>query len=778
VQDAGGIRWELAFDAEDRVTNRWDANGLSVGMTYDGLGRLLSRWYPDGGVEDFGYSTNGLVAYTNQLGKTTYYTYDAARRKTAETNANLQVTQFSYDAAGDLLTLTDGKNQTTTWGYDQYGRVTNKLDQAGSVVLAYTYDPDNRLTNRWSAAKANTGYAYDPVGNLTNIAYPSSGTVKFAYDVLNRLTNMVDSLGTTRYSYDAAGQLLTEGGLFTSDTVTNTYGNRRRVGLSLQQPTGLWTNGFGWDLAGRLTNVTSPAGAFGYTYTPQYSGFSGRLVQQLSLPNGAAVTNLYDPVARLLNTVLRNSSGTTIDAAYYGYNVGNQRTAYTNAAGGRYYHYSYDPIGQITVGTSSISSENRGYAYDAAWNLHYLTNNGVLNRLLVDNKNELTNAFGPAYGYDSNGNLTAGDDSHNAYVYDDENRLVQWFWYDTDSSHLTNGALRTDFFYDGIGRLRERVEYYVQGQATNPPPQFLFGPLAQQQPAWTFNYGILYLYDGWRVIQERDSNNVPLVSYTRGLDLSGSLEGAGGIGGLLARSSGYSSGNWTSHAYYHADGNGNITCLIASNQSEVAIYRYDPFGNTLSQSGTLADANVYRFSSKEIHTNSLMYYYGYRFYDPGLQRWINRDPMEQVSFRNAIWVRNGSFTFVDNDAIGAIDPLGLWHWYNPISWPIWDPVGEAVKYVAEPVGTGADAVKCAQGIYTGVVPGIKDRYRNFDSPLDAPWMPTYGPPPITNPPAPAVPPPPKPTGPLVPVLVPGFPVPPIYVDPTKGLITPPHHQAR
>jgi hypothetical protein len=48
-----------------------------------------------------------------------------------------------------------------------------------------------------------------------------------------------------------------------------------------------------------------------------------------------------------------------------------------------------------------------------------------------------------------------------------------------------------------------------------------------------------------RVIQERDGSNNPLVSYTRGTDLSGSMEGAGGIGGLLARSSGYSSGNLT-----------------------------------------------------------------------------------------------------------------------------------------------------------------------------------------------------------------------------------------
>src|ERR1019366_6092991 len=232
----------------------------------------------------------------------------------------------------------------------------------------------------------------------------------------------------------------------------------------------------------------------------------------------------------------------------------------------------------------------------------------------VDGKNELTNAFGAAYGYDSNGNLTAGTNGHNAYVYDDETRLVQWFWYVTDASHLTNGALRTDFYYDGIGRLRERLEYDLVGSSGggggDSESESLPGPQAQQQqpPPWTFQYGVLYLYDGMRVIQERDTNNTPLVSYTRGLDLSGSLQGAGGIGGLLARSSGYSSGAWTSHAYYHADGNGNIDCLIDGSQSTVATYRYDPFGNTVSQSGTLADANVYRFSSKEVHTNSEMYY--------------------------------------------------------------------------------------------------------------------------------------------------------------------------
>src|SRR5881296_285105 len=117
-----------------------------------------------------------------------------------------------------------------------------------------------------------------------------------------------------------------------------------------------------------------------------------------------------------------------------------------------------------------------------------------------------------------------------------------------------------------------------------------------------------------RVIQERDNNgNAPLVSYTRGNDLSGSLEGAGGIGGLLARLHGYSSGNWSTHNYYHADGNGNIMYLVDSSQALAASYRDDPYGNMISSSGSLAAGNVYRFSSKEIHVNSGLYYYGYRW---------------------------------------------------------------------------------------------------------------------------------------------------------------------
>ena len=111
--------------------------------------------------------------------------------------------------------------------------------------------------------------------------------------------------------------------------------------------------------------------------------------------------------------------------------------------------------------------------------------------------------------YDANGNLTNQTTWQGAaYEYDDENQLT--------SVWVTN-VWRSDFVYDGKMRRRIRYESAWNGST------------------WLTNAVVRYVYEGNLVIQERDGNNLPLVSYTRGVDLSGSLEGAGGIGGLLAR---------------------------------------------------------------------------------------------------------------------------------------------------------------------------------------------------------------------------------------------------
>ena len=294
----------------------------------------------------------------------------------------------------------DGKSQATTWKYDLFGRVTNKLDSLGTNLFIYGYDADNRLTNRTSAAKGLTKYSYDPVGNLTFIDYPVSPDITLRYDAMNRLTNMVDAAGTTRYAYDAAGQILSEDGPWDNDTVSYTYANRLRTGLSLGAPnSSAWTQSYGYDLLDRLTSVTSPAGTFGYYFG--YDFFTatfdpGSLIRRLSLPNGAYITNIYDSSARITGTYLRNSSDANLDTEDYVYNRGNQRTQQVFTAG-NYVNYTYDSIGELKTalgkeagGVTNRMQEQFGYIYDAVGNLNYRTNNTLLQQFNVNGLNELT----------------------------------------------------------------------------------------------------------------------------------------------------------------------------------------------------------------------------------------------------------------------------------------------------------------------------------------------------------------------------------------------------
>ncbi len=88
--------------------------------------------------------------------------------------------------------------------------------------------------------------------------------------------------------------------------------------------------------------------------------------------------------------------------------------------------------------------------------------------------------------------------------------------------------------------------------------------------------------------------------------LSLSLQGAGGIGGLIA-ALGRQTGNV--HYYFH-DANGNVGQLVnAADGSIAAHYEYDPYGNETVADGPEAVNNVYRFGTKFFDAETGLYYY-------------------------------------------------------------------------------------------------------------------------------------------------------------------------
>lgn len=693
VRNAYGVYTATNYNVLDYMVSSGDANGIFVLNTFDALGRLRTRTMPDGAAESFGYTQTYANAtfYTNQLGRVTKISFDRWNRQRYETNANNEITEFRYDVMGALTNRIDAKGQVTLYRFDQEGRMTNKVDHLGTDLFKFGYDANGRMTNRIDALGITTRYMYDSVGNLSSVVYPTR-TTSFGYDLLDRMTSMNDPSGSSSFSYVNLRQSA-EDGPFDQDTLGFSYdAGGRRNGISISAPNNsAWQTSYTYDKQARLATVTSPAGVFTYDYGTLTTNF----VKKIYLPGNAYITNMYDVNGRLVTTILRNSIEVAQNLHTYAYNPANERTNQTRFDGSSI-AYGYDNIGQLRSavgkesGGAARAHEKIGYAYDAAGNLLYRTNNALIQTFAVNALNELTNvsrsgtltvagtasvapttltvngnaatvyqdfSFSYAgltlangnntitavgarpgqsstasqifdlpssvnYQYDANGNLKS--DGKRAFEYDEENQLA---------SVLATNSWKAEFIYDGKLRRRIRRDYAWTGSA------------------WKLTAEVRYVYDGKVVIQERDANSMPNVSYTRGRDLGGTFEAMGGIGGLLARTDNTSLA--PTSAYYHCDGNGNITALIDESQRIVARYAYDPYGNLLYKYGPLADANVYRFSSKESDDRSGLIYYLYRFYDPNLQRWINRDREQERGGLNL-------FQFVRNSPIHTYDPDGQW----------------------------------------------------------------------------------------------------------------------
>ncbi|NCC60833.1 MAG: RHS repeat-associated core domain-containing protein [Verrucomicrobiae bacterium] len=172
-----------------------------------------------------------------------------------------------------------------------------------------------------------------------------------------------------------------------------------------------------------------------------------------------------------------------------------------------------------------------------------------------------------------------------------------------------------------------------------------------------------YLYDGWNLIAELNGNsgNALVRSYTWGLDASGSMQGAGGVGGLLMVNAGTNAVHFPAY-----DLNGNVMGLVnATNGIISAKYEYGPFGEVFCSVGDMAKVNPFQFSTKYTDNETDLLYYGYRYYSPALGRWMSRDPIEEKGGLNL-------YGFVNNDPVNKWDKLGLWnediHLFETLNW--------------------------------------------------------------------------------------------------------------
>ncbi len=318
------------------------------------------------------------------------------------------------------------------------------------------------------------------------------------------------------------------------------------------------------------------------------------------------------------------------------------------------YDYTYDAIGRRSdvdwSGTAFTASDTITYAYndrsellnaDASTNANYLfgyTYDNIGN-FSTSATSETGTAVTSAYTTNNVNQYTAVDTSTNNPTYDDDGNMTTmpvlpggataWTLEWNAENRLVKATLGTtvmDFVYDYAGR---RVEKKITEDGTVTSREF-------------------FVYDGWNLIETLDALNSSAIThkFVWGQDLSGTLQGAGGVGGLLSATD--SSGTY----YSLYDANGNVGQYLDGSGNIVAAYQYSPFGVIISKSGTKQDDFNFRFSTKFLDNSTGLYYYGFRYYSPRFARWINRDPIGEEGGINL-------YAMVGNNAVNKWDYLGL-----------------------------------------------------------------------------------------------------------------------
>ena len=283
-----------------------------------------------------------------------------------------------------------------------------------------------------------------------------------------------------------------------------------------------------------------------------------------------------------------------------------------------------------------MGADQYGYAYDPIGNRLTSTKNQATTTYTANPLNQYTAISGdPDPTYDDDGNMLAlrslgeGGTSQSDWTcqWDAKNRLIE-----AVQTPVQTGSKKLAFAYDYMSR-RYSKKVYVYTAASE----------------YELQSSTVFLYDSWNIIRELDAmnGNAVIRSHVWGLDLSQTLQGAGGVGGLL--------GTLTSDSSLLAacyDANGNITEYVASDGAIAAHYAYNAFGDVVASSGASAGDFPHHFSTKYQDDETSLYYYGFRYYAPEMGRWTTRDPLEEVEGLNLL-------SFVENRPVDSYDLLGM-----------------------------------------------------------------------------------------------------------------------
>ena len=619
---------------------------LTQTLGYDGIGNVTSTKLTGSNGSylktsaTYGGNNNRLVSVTDANGKTVTYGYGNAHQQmkgqpTSEKMPNNSTYAYQYDNDYDRLKklIVESKNSAgaivnegrLTYNYDKgYLKtlVRDDLRYNSSQTYSFVNDVFGNSEEIQVGSRTLATYTYaSGNGLLQTMSYGNGGTVRYTYDVLNRVKTVTFPDGrilTYTYSGDGHVYSTTETGggqtvqwLYTYDSLDRLISGQKLV--NNQPDIQVF---YGYNDKNQLVRQSWQVGSNVYTAAIDYNDVDGSL-NTFSTGTGQTLTMGYDSLRRLSSVTGGVYSKTY---TYRGFEDSNQTTTQVsqlayNLPTERKFAYTYDNMGNISKYTDANGTVT--YTYDIQGQL-------------------LTASNGYSYTYDTVGNILTGNG--HTYTYGDTSGWVDLLT-EVDDQNIT---------YDAIGN----------------PTSYYNGT------RWNFGWA-----NGRQLVNAIGGSNTISYTYdTEGIRTSKTVNGTKHsyhyAGGKLLRET---YGTNTLDFFYDVNGNpyalkynntlyyyitnlqGDVMYIVNGSGQEVATYSYDPYGNVITATGTLAEVNPLRYRGYYYDSETGLYYLRSRYYDPEIARFINADAFASTGQG---LLGNNMFSYCLNSPVDNSDPTG------------------------------------------------------------------------------------------------------------------------
>lgn len=567
-------------------------------------------------------------------------------------NPPVLLSQSQLDREGNTLKKTI---------YDTKGRKTKEIhsvvrpdNSTAQFTVSCKYDSHHRLKELCeedSDKQRTLSYKYNAHGQVIEAIKPDGVRLHFVYDKEGRLTLLTASDNSVgyRYTYDSHQNATLIEDLIHSVTLRRLYNESNKLTEEFF-PNGLVViNSF--DEQGKRTLLTLPDGSHvQYVYEDALLKEIKRLFS-LKIENYAHRYTSYDQEGKLTSAQLIGDLGTlslhynedktlaSVQSLYWSETISQKdcnakgnptKINFSDTVGSFSVHYHYDDSQRLI---EELNDSSLHYTYDSIGNRHSKNNMTYT----IGEFNQLNTAGETQYSYNENGCLIekrCGEELI-AFSYDALNRL-------TIACRPDNWLV--SYSYDCFGRCMSKT----------------VSNWNRDLKEWTLEKCYRYLYDGDNEIAIYLNNEM------HALRVLGVGKGAE-IGAAVAIE--------LDHQVFAPihDHCGSVRILVdIASGSPSECYRYSAFGeityfdasgSTLQKS---ALQNPWLFSSKRLEEETGFIFFGKRFYDPSVGRWITPDPLGYLEGANR-------YCFVQNNPVALQDPYGLFSFSSA-----WDTISSSL----------------------------------------------------------------------------------------------------